>query len=205
MLAELLIALALAQGPDPIAEALARFEALAAYQATLHGQGPRGEEVIRYSYRHPGHIRLDMVTPQHGAVLVYSPETRRVRVWPFGAPGPNLSLRPTHRLVRSARGHRVDQSDLGSLLRNVQRLQWHGELRDLGEARIGEHEVRHLAVQGAPGHAVDDIARYELWLDAEHGLPRRVVSLDRHGRELERVRLEDLVLDPELPPDHFSP
>jgi outer membrane lipoprotein-sorting protein len=205
MLAELLIAMALAQGPDPVAAALARFEALAAYQATLHSHGARGEEVIRYSYRRPGHIRLDMITPQRGAVLVYSPETRRVRVWPFGAPGPSLSLRPTHRLVRSARGHRVDQSDLGTLLRNVQRLQWQGELRALGESRLGEHAVLHLAVQGAPGHAVGEINRYELWLDAENGLPRRVVSFDRHGRELERVTLDELVLDPSLPADHFSP
>ncbi|QTF94270.1 sigma-E factor regulatory protein RseB domain-containing protein, partial [Halomonas sp. BM-2019] len=137
--------------------------------------------------------------------LVYSPETRRVRVWPFGAPGPSLSLRPTHRLVRSARGHRVDQSDLGTLLRNVQRLQWRGELRSLGQARLGDHQVQHVAVQGAPGHAVGEVARYELWLDAEHGLPRRVVSFDRHGRELERVTLDELVLDPPLPADHFSP
>lgn len=205
MLSELLLVMALAQGPDPIAESLARFEALDAYRVTLHSRGTAGEEIIHYSYRRPGHIRLEMVTPQRGAVLIYSPETRRVRVWPFGLAGPSLGLRPTHRLVRSARGHRVDQSDLGTLLRNVQRLQWRGELRALGQERLGEHQVQHVTVQGDPGHMVGEVSRYELWLDATHRLPRRVISFDRHGRELERVTLDELVLDPPLPADHFSP
>ncbi|TFH88559.1 DUF1571 domain-containing protein [Billgrantia azerbaijanica] len=208
MLAELMMVVALAQASgatDPVAAALSRVEQLDAYRFTLRSRGARDEEVIRYAYRRPGFIRMDMVTPFSGAVLIYSPETRRVRVWPFGAPGRSLSLSPLNRLVRSARGHRVDESDVATLLRNVQRLQRHGELHRLGEAEIDGHATQHLVVEGEGGHRVDEVARFELWLDRETYFPRRVVSHDRRGNVLETVRFEGIELDPALPADFFSP
>lgn len=204
MLQALMMAVALAMEPDPVAAALSRVEQLEAYRFTLRSQGERDEEVIRYAYRRPGFIRMDMVTPYSGVVLIYSPETRRVRVWPFGVPGRSLSLSPVNRLVRSARGHRVDQSDVATLMRNVQRLQQHGELRRLGEAKVENHATLHLDVAGEPGHRVGEVARYELWLDRETYFPRRVVSHDRHGEVIETVHFEGIELDPELPPDLFS-
>ncbi|WP_431025529.1 LolA family protein [Halomonas sp. H5] len=205
MLAELLLSLSLdpAAAPDPLAETLARVEGLTAYQLTLHGQGPEGEERLRYHYQDPGHIRLDMISPFAGAVLVYRPDTHRVQVWPFGTRGPRLSLRPDHRLVRSARGHRIDQSDVASLLRDVQRLQRHGRLEAPQEVVLDGQRLWYLLVEGtAPPGAV---ARYELWLDVDSLFPRRVVSRDADGGLLERVRLEDVVLDPVLDPGLFAP
>lgn len=205
MLPALMMAVALVLEPDPVAAGLSRVEQLEAYRFTLRSQGERNEEVIRYAYRRPGFIRMDMVTPYSGVVLIYSPETRRVRVWPFGVPGRSLSLSPVNRLVRSARGHRVDQSDVATLLRNVQRLQQHGELQRLGEATVDGHATLHLAVVGEPGHRVDEVARYELWLDRETAFPRRVVSRDRHGQRIEAVHFRDIELAPDLPADFFSP
>lgn len=208
MLVELMMVVALAQASgatDPVAMALARVEQLDAYRFTLRSRSERDEEVIRYAYRRPGFIRMDMVTPFSGVVLIYSPETRRVRVWPFGLPGRSLSLSPVNRLVRSARGHRVDQSDVATLLRNVQRLQQHGELQRLGEAEVDGHPTDHLAVVGEPGHRVGEVARYELWLDRETHFPRRVVSHDRRGQRIEAVHFEGIELDPDLPAGFFSP
>lgn len=208
MLAELMVVVALAQASeatDPVAIALSRVEQLDAYRFTLRSRSERGEEVIRYAYRRPGFIRMDMVSPYPGVVLIYSPETRRVRVWPFGAPGRSLSLSPLNSLVRSARGHRVDESDVATLLRNVQRLQRHGELRRLGEVEVEGQATLHLAVTGEPGHRVGEVARFELWLDRESHFPRRVVSHDRHGQVLEAVRLEGIELAPELPANTFAP
>lgn len=207
MLPELLLIVTLGLSPDPIAGALERFEQIGAYRLVLRSQGRRGEEVIRYAYRRPGFIRMDLVSPYPGAVLIYSPETRRVRLWPFGSPErrAGLSLSPLNPLVRSARGHRVDQSDVGTLLRNVQRLHRRGTLRLLGEAPIDGRRSYHLVVQGDEGHRVGEVAGYELWLDAETLFPRRVISTDRRGGLLERVQLEQIVIDPALPADFFTP
>ncbi|MFY0989621.1 LolA family protein [Halomonas sp. C05BenzN] len=207
MLPELLMVVALGLEPDPLSAALSRFEQVPAYQLTVRSEGRRGEEVIRYTYRRPGFIRMDMVTPYRGAVLIYSPETRRVRLWPFGSPErrAGLSLSPLNPLVRSARGHRVDESDVGTLLRNVQRLQQQGELHHLGGAVVDGRHSQHLVVQGEEGHRVGEVARYELWLDDETLFPLKVISSDRLGSVIETVWLEDIVIDPDLPANVFSP
>jgi outer membrane lipoprotein-sorting protein len=207
MLPTLLVVMALGLEPDPVTAALARVEQVNAYQLILRSQGDSGEEVIRYSYQRPGFIRMDMVTPYRGAVLIYSPETDQVQLWPFGASGrrPGVTLSPLNRLVRSARGHRVDQSDLATLLRNVLRLQQQGELHQLDETTVQGRRAVPLVVEGQEGHRVGEVARYELWLDSETLFPLQVISRDEQGARLEAVRMEELVIDPEWPPDHFSP
>ncbi|MGR4069554.1 hypothetical protein OCT51_04615 [Halomonas sp. LR3S48] len=207
MLLLVLVAMSASIEEDPIAAALARIDALQGYRLTLRSQGSGGEEVIRYSYQQPGYVRMDMETPYRGAVLIYRPDTGKVQLWPFGGPGsrPGLSLRPTNRMVRSSRGHRVDQSDVGTLLRNVQQLQQHGSARLLGPATLDGHSVQHVVVESEPGRTVHEVARYDLWLDEETLFPLRVISYDRRGERLESVHLEDVELDPAFPPDHFSP
>ncbi|WP_209476447.1 LolA family protein [Billgrantia antri] len=207
MLLLVLVAMSASIEEDPVAAALARIDALQGYRLTLRSQGSGGEEVIRYSYRTPGYVRMDMESPYRGAVLIYRPDTGKVQLWPFGSPGkrPGLSLRPTNRMVRSSRGHRVDQSDVGTLLRNVERLQQHGSARLLGPTELEGHSVQHVVVEAEPGRAVHEVARYDLWLDGETLFPRRVISYDRRGERLESVHLEDLDLDPAFPHDHFSP
>lgn len=207
MLPLLLIAMSDAAGQDPIAATLARIDALASYELTLRSQGSGGEEVIRYSYRQPGYVRMDMETPYRGAVLIYRPDTGKVRLWPFGSPGrrAGISLRPTNRMVCSSQGHRVDQSDVGTLLRNVQRLQQHGNTRRLGPTTHDGRAVQHVVVEAEPGRAVQDVSRYDLWLDDETLFPLRVASYDRRGERRESVLLENVRLDPDFPTDHFAP
>ncbi|KAA0012236.1 DUF1571 domain-containing protein [Billgrantia pellis] len=192
---------------DPIAASLARVDALEGYRLTLRSQGERGEEIIHYSYRRPGYVRMDMESPYRGAVMIYRPDSGKVQLWPFGSPGgrAGLSLRPTNRMVRSARGHRVDQSDIGTLLRNVQRLQAHGSTRRLEPVALDGQRMQHVVVETEPGRAPGEVARYELWLDDETLFPRRVASYDRRGERLERVTLENVSFDPAFSPSHFHP
>jgi outer membrane lipoprotein-sorting protein len=207
MLPELMVGMVPGLQPDPVSAALARFAQVQAYQLTLRSEGGRGEEVIHYTYRQPGYIRMDLVTPYRGAVVSYRPDTREVQLWPFGSPGQRagLTLSPTNRMVRSARGHRVDQSDVGTLLRNVQQLQRHGTTRLMNDTVIGNRPARHLVVEGDPGQRVGEVARYELWLDSEQLFPLKVVSYGGQGERLETVRLEDIVINPVLPRDVFDP
>lgn len=207
MLPLLLVAMSEVAGHDPVAEALARVTSLKGYRLTLRSQGSGDEEVIHYSYRHPGDVRMDMESPFRGAVLIYRHATGKVRLWPFGSPGrrAGLSLRPTNRMVRSSRGHRVDQSDVATLLRNVQRLQQHGSTRRLDPGTHDGRPVQHVTVEAEPGRSVNEVSRYDLWLDDETLFPLRVASYDRRGERLESVLLEDVRLDPDFPHDHFTP
>jgi outer membrane lipoprotein-sorting protein len=207
MLPLLLVAMSGTVEEDLIAASLARVDALRSYRLTLRSQGSGGEEIIRYSYRAPGYVRMDMESPYRGAVLIYRPDTGKVQLWPFGSPGKRagISLRPTNRMVRSSHGHRVDQSDVGTLLRNVQQLEQHGNARRLEPTNLDGRPVQHVVVEAEPGQAVHEVARYDLWLDDETLFPLRVMSYDRRGERLESVHLEDVTLDPDLPAEHFSP
>ncbi|GAA3526918.1 hypothetical protein [Zobellella aerophila] len=208
MLTELLLVMTLGVvDADPVAEARVRFERLSSYRLTLRSLGPRDMQVMRYGYRKPGFVRMDLISPFKGAVLIYSPLSRRVRLWPFGSPHrhPGFSLSPDNRLVRSAKGHRVDQSDVGTLLANLQALQRQGETGLLGETSIGEKSALHLIVDGMGRATVGEVARYEVWLDSGSLFPLKVVSFGRQGQEIETVLLENIELDPRLPDDFFTP
>lgn len=192
---------------DPVADALARFSQLSSYQLTLRSRGPREVQVMRYAYRKPGFVRLELISPFKGAVLIYSPISRKVRLWPFGFSRRHsgFSLSPANRLVQSAGGHRVDESDVGALLHNLQRLQRQGETRLMGESMIGAKSVLRFSVDATGKAAVDEVSRYDVWLDSHSLFPLKVVSFDREGKELETVLMENVVINPEFPNNFFYP
>lgn len=115
-------------GNDPISAALHHFEQIESYQVNVHSQSAQGDlTVIRYSYRKPGYVRMDFTEPHKGAALAYDPTRGEVRLWPFGINTlPVLNLSPTNSLIRDKNGHRVDQSDMGTLLSHIHSLQQGG-------------------------------------------------------------------------------
>lgn len=184
-------------GIDLIAVAQARFDGLANYAATLKSTPAHGETVeFGYCYRKPGWIRMDFVRPHAGAVLSYNPETGKVLLWPFGfRTFPKLTLGRDHPLILGPHGHRIERSDLGTLLANARQLQLSGEARAIGEESIGEHAAQHVIVEGEPGRSVQGVHRYQLWLDVRTGLPIKVISDDERDERIETVLLEDLLVD----------
>jgi outer membrane lipoprotein-sorting protein len=190
----------------PLARAIEHFRTVEAYRVTLHASRADGEHLIRYAYRRPGFVRMEFIRPHAGAVLVYSPLTRRVRLWPFGAGRfPELSLSPHNPLVRGPGGQTVDQSDVGALFENIRALLEQGHAALHGEARVAGRSALHLAVTGAPGQTVAGVHRYELWLDPASQFPLRVVSRDQADAVIETVVLEDLEVNPPLPEATFNP
>ncbi|MBM7457215.1 outer membrane lipoprotein-sorting protein [Oceanisphaera litoralis] len=198
----LLMALTLTS-PAPLQEALERFERLDGYRLKLRSEGPGGNLQLRYAYRKPGWVRMDVLSPHAGAVLIYRPDSNRVRLWPFGLSWPSVSLRPGHSLVVSPRGHRVDKSDVGVLLRRVLQLQQAGDLALQQPANYRDRPVWHLVINGPAGP--NEVGRYELWLDRELWFPLKVVSSDSRGNRLETVWLEQIELEPVFPDNLFSP
>ncbi|MFZ3041171.1 MAG: hypothetical protein WA108_05165 [Thiobacillus sp.] len=164
-------------------------------------RGPNPLRVQEARVRAHGFIR-----PHAGAVLDYSPLTRRVRLWPRGAGRfPELSLTPNNPLIRSPGGQTVDKSDVGAPFDNVRILLAQGEAAVRGEADLAGRSALHLVVSGAPGIAVAGVHRYELWLDTSSRFPLKVISRDRQDAIIETVTMEALQINPPLAQTLFDP
>lgn len=193
---------------DPVTVAQAHFDHVRSYCATIRSSARGGERTeIHYAYLKPGFVRMDFVSPHHGAVLAYDPDDGKVRLRPFGVHAPPaLTLSPSNPLVRDRSGHRVDRSDVGELLRNVHALQEGGATVTEGEEAVGGRTALRVSVTGAPAHAVDGVHRYRLWLDTEDGFPLKVVSFaDDDDVPLETVTLDDIEIDVAFPERFFAP
>ena len=212
MLPALILAAALASvspigaQPDPLDSAIRHFRSVESYRVTIRSTHDDGEEHIRYYYKKPGFVRMEFVRPHAGAVMIYSPDTGRVRLWPFGAGNfPELSLRPENSIIRSLSGMRVDHSDVGTLFENIRALREQGSTRMLGEETADGRTVLHLMVTGGEGLAVADVHSSELWLDAASQFPVKVISRDIHDAIIETVVMEALEIDGKLPAALFNP
>jgi len=193
IVAALLLAFATQSG-DILATAVARFGAVNSYSVTLRSQSSASAEVIRYYYKRPGFVRMEFVTPHRGAVLLYNPVRKKVTLRPFGfLKSFVLTLSPDNRLVKSSKGHRVDRSDIGSLLRLAQELEAEGVTEVVGEEAVGGRGALHLRVTGKGGVVVGgEINSYSLWLDKALLLPIKVISYGRDGEIIEEVLMDDL-------------
>jgi len=206
MIAALLVMASVgASGIDPIHAAIERYRAVESYQVTLRSSYGGESDVIHYSYRKPGFVRMDFVQPHRGAVLIYSPLTRNVRLWPFGGRLFSLTLSPENRLVQSPTGQRVDRSDIGALLDNVKSLQRTGETAVLGEEIVGGKKTVRLAVAGTGSFVAGNVHRYDLWLDSATLLPLKVVSRDINNDVIETVVMDDLNINVKLGDELFNP
>ncbi|AXK40894.1 LolA family protein [Crenobacter cavernae] len=208
LVAGLIATLALgAQAADVLDAAISRFVALASYRATVRSVGTGGEgQLIRYGYRKPGWVRMAFVRPHAGAVLVYDPGARKVRLWPFGVGYlPVLTLSPDNALIRGEHGHRVDRSDVGALLANLAALRDRGSAAPLGDAAIGEQRVTGVEVKGAGDANVAGVHRYRVWFARDTLFPARVESYGVDGQAIETVMLEDVERDVAFPDDFFRP
>jgi len=190
---------------DPVGSALERYGEVGSYRMTLRsGSGDNGE-VIRYYYKRPGFIRMEFVTPHKGAVLVYDPVAKTVRIRPLAfIPAFVLTLSPDNSLVKSAQGHRVDESDIGALLQRVRRLQERGTTIVQREERVGGKESVVVAVEGEKGRALEGIHRYVLWLDRSTLLPLKSAAYDSKGTQVEEVLMDDLEVNVELSDSLFK-
>lgn len=203
----LLAAMALPARADVLDDALARFATLHSYQVTLRGSATPGtppREVIRYTYRKPGWVRMDFVRPHQGLVLLYDPEKRSVHLWPFGARGPDFALSPRNWLLVSAGGYSVDRSDIGVLLAKAVALKNKGALESLGEETLDGRRALRVRVNGAGDEVVEEVHRFELWLAADSLMPLKAEAYGLRDAPLDLVLMDDLALDITLPENFFK-
>jgi outer membrane lipoprotein-sorting protein len=184
---------------------LEKFKTIQSYTATLHSFSENETEIIQYAFKKPGFIRMDFIQPHNGAALVYNPKTENVTLRPFGIFKPLvLTLNPRNPLITSAKGHTVDHSDIGSLLENVDMLYQKGTAILLGEEQITYRDCFVIKVRGDKGKIVEDVHRYDLWLDKETYLPVKVNSFDGNGNLIENVLINDLKVNVQFPQSFFQ-
>lgn len=184
---------------DPVSRAEESFRALETYKVTLDSRSGDENEKIKYFYKKPGFIRMEFETPHKGAVLVYNPIKREVRLHPFGFMSSfELKLGPEDRLIRSSKGHTVDESDIGALLKNVRALADAGSEDTLGEENVNGRAAEIVRVEGNDGKTVDGTNKYLLWLDKTTSLPLKVKAFGPGGELNEEVLMDDLEVDPKL-------
>lgn len=192
--------------PDPLTGAIERYRKVESYRVTIHSVHAEAEEHLRYFYQKPGFVRMEFIRPHAGTVLVYSPSTQRVRLWPLGTGRfPELDFSPGNPLVQSSRHQRIDQSDVGVLLDSMQKLRQGGSLGSPHEQALAGRQVLYLSVTGSDHLTVADVHRYELWLDAASLFPVKVISRDLRDVILETVHMEDVDIDALLPMTLFNP
>lgn len=203
----LLLALALSTAAmaDPLDEAQARFEALAGYQLKLRSTAADGKrQQIRYFYRRSGWVRMEFIEPHRGLVLVYDPEARQVSLWPFGTGHwPRLDLAPDNPLLRERHGHRVDRSDVGTLLAHLQALRARGRLTPLGESQLDGQAATGWEIAGEAGAGREQ--RYRIWFARETMFPIRVQKFGPDGAAIETVEMSEVLTDPAPPEALFRP
>ena len=156
-----------AASKDPLDAALTSYKKVSSYRVTLRSRSDSSSEIIRYFYKRPGFVRMEFIEPHKGAVLVYNPEKKEAKLLPFGfMKSLVLSMSPDNPLIASSRGHRVDASDIGSLLESAQRLREKGKSGEPRRAVTGGKKTVLVAVEGEGGATVaGNIHRCLLWLD----------------------------------------
>lgn len=149
---------------------------------------------------------MEFIHPHEGAVLIYSPDTRRVRVWPFGINHfPELNLSPDNLLIRGSGGQQVDSSDIGALFMNIRTLATGGTSEIVKEEYVSGRTDLHMVVTGADKFVVGGVHRYELWLDTGNQFPIKVISHDQYNTIIETVIMEAPEVNAQLPDRLFNP
>jgi outer membrane lipoprotein-sorting protein len=188
---------------NPIDIALKNFERITTYRVTLRSKSGRSAEVIRYYFK-SGHVRMEFISPFRGAVLIYNPTKNEVLLKPLRITNRVVALSPENKLIRSAAGHGVARSDIGSLLKVAEELRSGGTTDIFGTEIIAGRRALCVRVTGSEHAAVSGIHEYTFWLDEETCLPLKVVAYDLSGTCREEVLMDDLETNIDLPDELFS-
>lgn len=180
-----------------LSEMGAKFNALTNYTTLLDSEGDGERSKILYTYKKPGFIRMDFIQPHKGSLLVFNPFTNKATLRPFGQWFFAFDLDPGNRLITDAKGHTVDQSDIGALIRAIQASGREGSVSPLPPETLENLVCPGIRVEGAK-------TTYLVWVHPKLRLPVKVVKLFGGG-EKEVVFLRNLVVDTSLDDTLFTP
>lgn len=210
MLAGLMLTMALMapELPNPIEKAVDYYQKVDSYQTIIKsyvGSKSDSPDIVRYYYNKSGAVRMEVVEPFNGAVLIYNPVTELVKLWLFGYGSvPSFSLSPENKWIQSSSGQRVDRSDIGALYEDVILLQRQGKTTVVGTETVEKQTALYVIVEGNPGVAIEGVSRFDLWFDVQTSLPLKVISYKADGSQIERIEMSEYQVNPAFPKGFFD-
>jgi outer membrane lipoprotein-sorting protein len=159
---------------------------------------PAKETRLRYRFKRPDRFRIEFLEPHRGLVLAYPTGSGKVRIRPGGLfRFLSITLDPGSASLEVSPGQRIDQADLGLLVRNIARS-LNGPLAGAPALRVTPEHV--VAVVEAENHFQPGVrTRYEFWIERRRWLPVRVrEAVPERGWERE-VTFEELETNQGLP------
>jgi len=187
---------------NPVTIALRNYRNITTYQVTLRSKSHNFFEEIRYYYK-SAYIRMEFVKPLPGVILTYNPIKKEVRLRPFRFINHVVTLSPDNDMIQSSAGHKVDESDIGSLLEIVAKLQSNGKTYIMKDESLSGRQTVLVRVTGIEDFTICGIHQYDLWLDKMTYLPLKIISYDLLEGVIEEVLMDDLKIDLDLPDNLF--
>ncbi len=150
-----------------------------------HDGDPDIDMVLRYYYMHPGFVRMELVRPFGGTVLTYDPYRKTAQVKPLGMFV--LELSPDSRLIRGPQDHRIDESDILTLLNTVK------ELARRGRVLLKKSSGNYILVVKGENYVVRKrIAKFVLEFDGKTLFPTYASSYDEEDNLIEEVFFKNI-------------
>ncbi len=156
-----------------------------------------------YTFKKPNHIRIDMKSPYAGMILVYPGDDGKVTVKPVGLFGfLKLHLSPDSTLLHTATGQRIDQTDMGLLIQNIEH-----SLTDRrhGDVSVSEQDG-HVRIEVlAEDHFLAGVLTlYYFIIDKTRWLPLEVREFTPNGIPKREVRFRNLRTSIGVPDGFFQ-
>jgi len=169
---------------------------------TYRRDGSFAIQKFLYTFKKPDRIRLDFETPHSGMVLVYPDENGRAVLRPPGLGRFfTLHLAPGNSLLRMSSGQRIDQTDLGLLIKNIGH-----SLTDQrrGPAEFAEDDGYIRVRVLADDHFQKGVeTRYQFLIDKKLWLPAEVEESTPEGRLERKIIFHNLRINTDVPDSWF--
>ena len=147
-----------------------------------------------YTFKKPNRIRLDFESPHPGLILSYPDPKGQVMVRPsILVPFLKLRLAPDNFLLLDSSGQRVDQTDLGSLIKHIER-----SLTDQRRGPAGitnENGLIRIRVLADNPYRTGSVTGYQFFIDTTLFLPVKVEESTPEGRLQRRITFESLMIN----------
>ena len=164
--------------------------------------GLKNTKKFLYTFKKPNWMRLDFELPHPGMILVYPDKNGKVVIHPSGwAWFFKLHLLPDSFFLKDSSKQRIDQTDLGLLIRNIS--------HSLTDQRRGPVEVSkdnghiELRVLADDHFRKGVVTRYRFFIDKERWLPAGVEELTPDSILKRTVVFRNLRINIGVPDSYF--
>jgi outer membrane lipoprotein-sorting protein len=169
---------------------------------TYKREGSFETQKFLYTFKKPKWIRLDFESPHSGMVLIYPDKNEKVRVrLPGVAHILAFHLSTGNPLITGPAGQRIDQTDLGLLIKNIAH-----SLTDQRRGPVEIEEDGYILIRVlAVNHFHEGVVTlYQFFIDKRFWLPVKVEESMPDGRLERTITFQNLRMNTGVPDSFFQ-